>query len=209
MRHQGRVVKWHADKGYGFLRATDNSKDVFLHISDINRLNKKPEVNDLVSYELIQDEKGRFRASHVAYQIKPKAISAVEKPKRLNLYFLAFILMFFAFLIERTLKGFLPVPLMFIFFGANLIVFLYYYQDKTSATNKAWRTPESTLHWLSLVGGWPGAYIAQKTFNHKHKKSSFVAIYKLTVLLNSIAVMLYTLPDLQRILTTLVSASYN
>ena len=39
MRCQGKIIKWHDDKGFGFLRANGESKDVFLHISDIYKLN--------------------------------------------------------------------------------------------------------------------------------------------------------------------------
>jgi uncharacterized membrane protein YsdA (DUF1294 family)/cold shock CspA family protein len=205
MRHQGKIIKWHDDKGYGFVRATSDSKDAFLHISDIRRLNKKPEINELVSYELIKDDRGRFRATNIAYQTNSTTIRSIEKPASLNSVFLVFIFMFFSFVIERTLRGFLPVTFTLILFGANLMLFLYYYQDKTSAIKKAWRTPESTLHWLSLIGGWPSAYVAQKLFNHKHKKQSFVVTYRLTALINCIAVMLYSLPYLQNVLISLLT----
>ncbi len=72
------------------------------------------------------------------------------------------------------------------------MVFLYYYQDKTSAIKNDWRTEESTLHWLSLLGGWGGAYVAQKLFRHKHKKASFMFAYKLTVIINCLAIILYS-----------------
>ena len=205
MRYQGTIIKWHDDKGYGFVRARSDSKDVFLHISDIHRLNKRPEINELISYELMKDERGRLRATHVAYQTQSATVRNIEQPTRLNSTFLVFILIFFTLVIERTLKGFLPVTFTLILFGANLILFLYYYQDKTSAMKKAWRTPESTLHWLSLIGGWPSAYVAQKLFNHKHKKQSFVVTYRLTVFINCSAVMLYSLPDLQNILISLLA----
>jgi uncharacterized membrane protein YsdA (DUF1294 family)/cold shock CspA family protein len=203
MHYQGKIIKWYDDKGFGFVRATSDSKDVFLHISDIHRLNKRPEIDELVSYELIKDERGGFRATNVAYQVKSATVRNTKKPTRLNSVFLFFILIFFTLVIERTVKGFLPVTFTLILLGSNLLLFLYYYQDKTSAIKKAWRTPESTLHWLSLTGGWPSAYVAQKLFNHKHKKQSFVVTYKLTVLLNCIAVMLYSLPYLQSVLISL------
>jgi len=205
MRYQGKIIKWHDDKGYGFVRATSDSKDVFLHISDIRRLNKRPETNELVSYELMKDERGRFRATNVAYPTQSATVRSNEQPTRLNPSFLTFILIFFTLVIERTLKGVLPVTFTLILFGANLLLFLYYYQDKTSAIKKAWRTPESTLHWLSLIGGWPSAYVAQKLFNHKHKKLSFVVTYRLTVLINCSAVMLYSLPYLQNMLISLLT----
>jgi uncharacterized membrane protein YsdA (DUF1294 family)/cold shock CspA family protein len=193
MRYQGKIIKWHDDKGYGFVRATSDSKDVYLHISDIRRLNKRPEINELVSYELMKDDIGRFRATNVAYQTSSTSVKSIDKPTKLNSAFLIFILIFFTLVIERTLKGFLPVTFTLILISSNLLLFLYYYQDKTSAVKKTWRTQESTLHWLSLIGGWPSAYVAQKLFNHKHKKQSFVVTYRLTVLINCSALMLYTL----------------
>jgi uncharacterized membrane protein YsdA (DUF1294 family)/cold shock CspA family protein len=205
MRYQGKIIKWHDDKGYGFVRATSDSKDVYLHISDIRRLNKRPEINELVSYELMKDDIGRFRATNVAYQTSSTSVKSIDKPTKLNSAFLIFILIFFTLVIERTLKGFLPVTFTLILISSNLLLFLYYYQDKTSAVKKTWRTQESTLHWLSLIGGWPSAYLAQKLFNHKHKKQSFVVTYRLTALINCIAVMLYSLPYLQNMLISLLT----
>lgn len=200
MRYQGKIIKWYDDKGYGFIRATEDSKDVFLHVSDISKLNKRPVVNEVVSYELSKDSRGRYRATQVAYQTKQTSFSKSEGATSYNAYFLLLILLFFVLIAERAINGFLPISFLFVLVGANLLVFLYYYQDKTSAIKKGWRTPEATLHWFSLLGGWPGAYIAQKMFKHKHKKSSFMLTYKLTVLLNCLIIALYSIPDLQTII---------
>jgi uncharacterized membrane protein YsdA (DUF1294 family) len=43
---------------------------------------------------------------------------------------------------------------------------------------------KSTLHGLSLLGGWPGAMIAQQTLRHKSSKESFRAVFWITVVLN-------------------------
>jgi cold shock CspA family protein len=69
MRYQGKIIKWYDDKGFGFIRAAVDSKDVFLHISQIHKLKKRPEINELVTYEVTKDEKGRFRAVNVAYLV--------------------------------------------------------------------------------------------------------------------------------------------
>ncbi len=60
MRYEGKIVKWYDDKGFGFIRATKDSKDFFLHISQIHRLKKRPEINELISYEIAKDEKAAF-----------------------------------------------------------------------------------------------------------------------------------------------------
>jgi len=200
MRFEGKLIKWYDDKGFGFIRATQDSKDVFLHISEIQKLKQRPKINALLSYEIARDDKGRFRAVNVGYSLAHKSVKKVDSPVSFSVAFIVYFLLFTAFIIERTLKGFLPEVFPFIFIGANLVVFLYYYQDKTSALKSDWRTPEATLHWLSLIGGWGGAYIAQKLFRHKYKKDAFMMTYKLTVFVNCLVITIYSVPQLRSFL---------
>jgi uncharacterized membrane protein YsdA (DUF1294 family) len=55
----------------------------------------------------------------------------------------------------------------------SVVAFLLYGHDKRSAEASARRTPESTLHLAELFGGWPAAFIAQRTFRHKISKTSY------------------------------------
>ena len=66
----------------------------------------------------------------------------------------------------------------------SLFTFFMYWKDKRAAIKDKDRTPEKTLHLLSLLGGWPGALLAQKKFRHKTKKIRFKIVFWLTVLLN-------------------------
>jgi uncharacterized membrane protein YsdA (DUF1294 family) len=56
-----------------------------------------------------------------------------------------------------------------------------YAQDKRKAERGEWRTPESVLHVLDLLGGWPGGLLAQRVFRHKTRKLSFQAIFWICV----------------------------
>jgi uncharacterized membrane protein YsdA (DUF1294 family) len=73
-------------------------------------------------------------------------------------------------------------------FGAyvlvSIITFIAYAIDKASAQAGRWRTSEASLHLLGLLGGWPGALLAQQTLRHKSKKGSFRVTLWFTVLLN-------------------------
>jgi uncharacterized membrane protein YsdA (DUF1294 family) len=51
----------------------------------------------------------------------------------------------------------------------------------------AWRTAENRLHVLALLGGWPGALIAQQVLRHKSRKASFRFTFWVTVVLNCVA----------------------
>jgi uncharacterized membrane protein YsdA (DUF1294 family) len=63
----------------------------------------------------------------------------------------------------------------------SLITFIVYGIDKRKAANGTWRTKESTLHLLELLGGWPGAFAAQRIFHHKSAKLKFQIVYWLIV----------------------------
>jgi len=66
----------------------------------------------------------------------------------------------------------------------SIASFVQYAIDKRSAESGRWRTPENTLHITELLGGWPGALIAQQVFRHKTRKASFQAVFWLIVLLH-------------------------
>ncbi|MGD9825750.1 DUF1294 domain-containing protein [Desulfobacter sp.] len=71
------------------------------------------------------------------------------------------------------------------FYGIlSIVAFLMYAKDKNAAERGKWRTSESTLHTLSLIGGWPGAAIAQSFLRHKSKKAFFRVIYWVTIIAN-------------------------
>lgn len=72
----------------------------------------------------------------------------------------------------------------------GIVTYFVYAKDKKSAQQGKWRTPESTLHLLSALGGWVGAMIAQNHLRHKTQKSEFRIMYYLTVVIN-LAGLLY------------------
>jgi len=66
----------------------------------------------------------------------------------------------------------------------SLLAFFLYWRDKRQARTNEWRTPEKALHAVELLGGWPGALLAQQAFRHKTRKLSFQLVFWLIVLLH-------------------------
>lgn len=64
----------------------------------------------------------------------------------------------------------------------SLLAFAVYAFDKRRAVKAAERTPESFLHLLELLGGWPGAFLAQRLLRHKSAKISYQFVFWLIVL---------------------------
>jgi CspA family cold shock protein len=63
------TVKWfNATKGFGFIQAEDGSKDVFLHVSAVERAGlQSPQDGQKVEYELESGRDGRTSASDLTY----------------------------------------------------------------------------------------------------------------------------------------------
>ena len=89
-------------------------------------------------------------------------------------------------------RGILPLEILVLYVGASLAAAVAYAADKSAARSGRWRTAERTLHVLALIGGWPGALIAQRVFRHKARKPSFQIVFLFTVALNC-AVLLWFL----------------
>lgn len=92
---------------------------------------------------------------------------------------------FLLVMISLTVLGIVPAALALVYLLMSCASYLMYALDKEVAGRSRWRrTPESTLHLLDLVGGWPGALIAQHVARHKTAKASFQRSFWVTVVFN-------------------------
>lgn len=93
----------------------------------------------------------------------------------------------FAILVTASVTfNYTPFWLLAAYIVMSLITFAFYALDKSASISGRWRTKESTLHLLSLAGGWPGALFAQQILRHKSSKRMFITVLWITVLLNII-----------------------
>jgi uncharacterized membrane protein YsdA (DUF1294 family) len=100
---------------------------------------------------------------------------------------IAFAMSFLVALAALAALGRLEMSWLALYYGASIITYGAYALDKTAAQKAGGRIPESTLHLMSLLGGWPGALIAQVLLRHKTRKPSFLIRYWFTVIVNCIA----------------------
>jgi len=184
VRYQGKIAEWRDDQGFGFITPKGGGQRVFLHIKSFSGRQQRPAGNEFVTYELGHDPKGRPQAGNVIFALKHSTAASRSGKGNITLVFAA---AFVAFVAGSSVTGKLPVEVAWFYLAASLAAFIVYAFDKSAATSGRWRTKESTLHFIGLAGGWPGALAAQRLLRHKSRKRSFQIVFWTTVILNCCA----------------------
>jgi uncharacterized membrane protein YsdA (DUF1294 family)/cold shock CspA family protein len=198
MNKQGTIVRWDADRGFGFVRAPGTDADVFFHIRDFRGGSTSPSEGLQVRYEEIHvGGKGpRAMAVAPADYVDPRRPLPAELPRRrdgsrrtpppphvaVEMRAMALLVpLYVALLVWAAWTQRLAVPVVLSAPLLSVLAFYLYWRDKFAAQRGAWRTPEAVLHTASLAGGWPGAWLAQRLLRHKSAKQEFRSIYWGTV----------------------------
>ena len=187
MRKRGKIATWDDGKGFGFIEPEADGKQVFVHIKAFSAGLRRPEVGTEISYVEARDSQGRARAEDA------QLISSGFSPGPALKAFIA-VAIFLLLVAAIVALGILPWHLLWLYLGMSVLAFSFYAWDKSAAQRGGQRTAESTLHMLSLFGGWPGALYAQQLLRHKSSKTSFRVVFWVTLVLN-IAVLGYLASD--------------
>lgn len=189
MRTKGKIVSWNNEQAYGFI-APINSKTVnnkasgshvFIHKSAFLNKKRTPTVSDIVTFTLSKDKQGRPCATDATFSGEKLVIKTKHLSERLPVYLSG---VFILGLLLAYLQFLIPTWIFVLYAISSVISVVMYIIDKSKAKRGEQRIPEITLHLLAMIGGWPGAAIAQQSLKHKNRKKSFRAGFWLTVLFN-------------------------
>lgn len=183
VRQQGRIDTWQDGRGFGFITPDQQGPRVFVHIKAFSNRGRRPSVGEAVTYLVKRTADGRLQAAQVAHA--EASVQALATPARLAALLLAAAAL--AGVAVAAALGKLPVLVLFAYSTASLLAFSAYALDKSAARRGRWRISESTLHLFALVGGWPGALVAQQWLRHKSKKTAFQVRFWGIVVLNCVA----------------------
>lgn len=196
MRFEGTVKSWNDERGFGFIEPELGGQEIFVHITAFPSRSQPPPLNQRVTFEVELNREGKKRARNVA-PVR-SLIARVVRPRRTTakggaaslVAFAAFALLYLVVAILWRVPNMVAIG----YAALSAICFLAYVIDKHSAKSGGWRTKESTLLLLGLVGGWPGAMLAQQLLRHKSIKTSFRVAFWFTVALNVIAFVVLSSP---------------
>ncbi|KPN70731.1 hypothetical protein AKG09_10540 [Neisseria sp. 83E34] len=195
MSLRGHIVKWDDEKGFGFIQSGAEDKQVFFHIKAFHYTKLRPKEGQLVSFycnkpisearqqavRVVLSEHEEWLYCDVPYEMG----EADDKVKRLLLA-VPIVGAYFYWVYTLSLITALFYALI------SLIAMTCYHTDKCAALQNATlskseqkrRIPESTLHFIGLIGGWPGGLLARVICNHKTSKQNFITMFWLVVLAN-------------------------
>ena len=58
----GKLKRWNDDKGFGFIGSEENKRDIFIHISALKNMSRRPFIGDSIVYQINTDNNGQQRA---------------------------------------------------------------------------------------------------------------------------------------------------
>ena len=64
MKDKGILINWSVQKGYGFIDCESYEDDVFIHMSALEHMVRKPSVGDVIFFDRLLDSNGKGRAEY-------------------------------------------------------------------------------------------------------------------------------------------------
>jgi len=189
-RESGTLASWNDDRGFGFI-VDETGQRTFVHISAFR--SGRPVDGDRLTFEIERAPDGRFRAVNV---VGAGRTSARGHPRRARgrvqpaafVPILAFVGLYLVIVSSTRVELWVPA----VYGALSVAAFALYAGDKRAAQRGSWRTSEAMLLLVGLLGGWPGAILAQQVLRHKTSKRSFQAVFWVSVVVNVGAFVLIT-----------------
>jgi len=197
MRFEGTIKSWNDERGFGFIEPTQGGQEIFVHIKAFRGLSDRPQVGQRLTFQVELGPQGKKRAFNVEpLRLPRRTPSSVQKTgaaqwATASLFAIPALL---AVLLGGFVWGHPPRWALWAYPLVSALTFMAYGFDKSAAKRGTWRTKESTLHLLALIGGWPGALVAQQMLRHKSSKAEFRTVFWGTVVLNIVGFAILASP---------------
>jgi uncharacterized membrane protein YsdA (DUF1294 family)/cold shock CspA family protein len=177
------IVEWRQEQGFGFVQL--GAARVFLHHREFAEFHKRPAVGDRIQFVIGLDKQGRTCAKRATHFNDGGEFTFGD-----------FVFLLPWLILPCVALSRVAVPWSFsfgYFIAAILFSYVLYAADKSFA-RKGWRRiPENTLHVSELLGGWPGAYVAQRRLRHKCSKTGFKVVFWGIVFLHQLVALDFVL----------------
>lgn len=199
MRFEGQIKRWNDDRGFGFIEPINGGQEIFVHIKAFPSGTGRPVPNLKVTFEVELATDSKKQAKNVLL-VRPARSGSRTASKSSAPWGKGSIVALAGFTLTYLVVTLVWGTYLFLALGYVLMSLgcgFSYLKDKSAAEEGEWRTSEATLLVLGLLGGWPGAIVAQQILRHKTSKVSFRVALWATVFLNVGVFIVATTPLLR------------
>ena len=77
---KGKLNRWNDEKGFGFIGPDDGGRDVFIHISALRKMVRRPMLGDVIAFEVHLDNNGKKRAVNASIEDVASIRATQKKP---------------------------------------------------------------------------------------------------------------------------------
>ena len=201
MQFEGIIKSWNDDRGFGFIAPAHGGQQIFVHVRAFKPGSGRPQLNRRVIFEVKLSRQGKKHAKNVemvrATSVSRKA--GARPPARRGIASLFAIPAFVLLYVTLSVIWHVPSWFATLYLAASLVCIVVYAIDKAAAVAGRRRVSENTLLALGLLGGWPGALIAQQALRHKSSKAAFRSAFRSTVVVNVAAFVVLNSPFVSRL----------
>lgn len=74
---RGILKTWKEDRGFGFIKPDNGGKDIFIHISALKGMSRRPLTGDVILYQVARDNRGKYKAINA--QIEDTSLKNVQE----------------------------------------------------------------------------------------------------------------------------------
>ncbi len=98
MEMKGKLIRWNENRGFGFIKSSDINDDIFIHISELETMSRRPLVNDVIYFSVIKDKSGKKKAVNariegVSVKIpRDRALKPKKNTIKTNIYVIVLII---------------------------------------------------------------------------------------------------------------------
>lgn len=79
MQNRGMLTKWNDDRGFGFIKHSE-SETIFIHISSVKMMPRRPKEGDYLFYDVVIDPSGKKTAACVTIEGVKKVPTSTSRP---------------------------------------------------------------------------------------------------------------------------------
>jgi len=75
------LKRWNDEKGFGFISPYGGGRDVFIHVSALKKMARRPVVGDAITFEVHLDNNGKKRAVNASIEEVPSLRANPKNPR--------------------------------------------------------------------------------------------------------------------------------